>query len=297
MLNMGLMLKDNINFIVKFTEYQNNNVSINKKIANLKNELLNINNTKKILFKTLLQNINVSKKIFINYFPYLYNEKNKIKKKIKKYNKEKYKYKNYTIYEYENYINSIVIIILSNEIIKDVCNITCPICLDTKITCMVKLINNEHSIGKNNKIVNMSNCKGTIICYKCCIDMYNRRDKYFNKDKYSCILCNKKLYFDKYTPPFNILNSHTKIIDTILKNEYYIYENIMNIKLPLLIMYDNIKFKYLKDLNLYLLNKIESDYIDNHSNSKSETDSDTDIDSEIKSDSETDSETDSYYQI
>ena len=75
-------------------------------------------------------------------------------------------------------------------------------------------------------------------------------------NEYSCILCNKKIQFNINERLFNILNSHTKIIDTILKNEYYIFEEKMNIILPYIIIYDNIKFKYLKDLNLFLINKI-----------------------------------------
>ena len=94
---------------------------------------------------------------------------------------------------------------------------------------MVKLISsNNHSIGNNNNIINMSNCKGTIICYDCSINMYNRI-KSNHLDEYSCILCNKKMQFNINEPLFNILNSHTKIIDTILKNKYYIFEEKMNI--------------------------------------------------------------------
>jgi hypothetical protein len=272
MLNIDLIINNNVNFINKFTEYENLKITINKKLKSLKTKLFNIRYSKQILFKSLIPNSNRSKKIFKNYFPYLYNEKKKIKKKIEKYAKEKYAYKKYDINEYNNFINSIQNKIFSNTIIQNLCDTTCPICLDTKITCMVKIIDNEHSIGKNNKIINMSNCKGTIICYKCCIDMYNNRNKYYNKDVYNCILCNKKMYFDKNIPPFNISYSHTKIIDNILENEYYIYENKYNIKLPLLIIYDNIKFKYLKDLNLYLVNKIvlEYNYMDYDSDSSSE---------------------------
>ena len=197
--------------------------------------------------------------------------KKKIKTIINEYIKEKQLYQTYNKNQYNEFIKSIEDIILSNPIINEICNITCPICLDTKITCMVKLItNNNHYIGKNNNIINMSNCKGTIICYDCSINMYNRiQSNYF--EEYSCILCNKKIQFNITDPLFNILNSHTKIIDTILKNEYYIFEEKMNIILPHIIIYNNIKFKYLKDLNLFLINKIiknkKNKNINNNTNS------------------------------
>ena len=196
MLDIDLIIKNNVNFINNFTEYENSKKTINKKLKSLKTKLFNIKYSKNILLTQLIPNFNTSKKIFKNYFPYLYNEKEKIKKKIKKYTKEKYTYKKYNINEYDNFINSIQNTIFSNTIIQNLCDIICPICLDTKITCMVKIIDNEHSIGKHNKIINMSNCKGTIICYNCCINMYNNRKKFLYEDQYSCILCNKKFDFN-----------------------------------------------------------------------------------------------------
>ena len=252
MTNIELLIKNNYNFISNFSEYKKSTIDINTKIIKFKNILININNSKNLLINSL-ENKDKSTSVFKYYFC---NEKKKIKTIINEYIKEKQLYQTYNKNQYNEFIKSIEDIILSNPIINEICNITCPICLDTKITCMVKLISsNNHSIENNNNIINMSNCKGTIICYDCSINMYNRiKSNHLNE--YLCILCNKKIQFNINEPLFNILNSHTKIIDTILKNEYYIFEEKMNIILPYIIIYDNIKFKYLKDLNLFLINKI-----------------------------------------
>jgi len=271
------LIKNDFEFISNYSEYQKLNIDINNKIIKLRDKLININNSKNILLNSLLQNKDKSKKMLKFYFSYIYYEKKKLNKILNKCIKQKQKYKKHNLNKYNKFINSIEKIILLNPIINEICNITCPICLNTKITCMVKLVsNNSHSIGKNNNIINMSNCKGTIICYDCSVNMYNNN----LSGLYSCILCNKKIKFNKNEPPFDISDSHTKIIDTILKNEYYIFEEKMNLILPYIIIYDNIKFKYLKDLNLYLINKI---------NKINEYNNDTDTDSYSDSDSDNES--------
>jgi len=267
-------LNDRISRLEILNDFNNSNK--NKLLELLTNE---INNS----FDNIILNVTCEKiKInHINNIKQLYYEKVKNIKLINKYKKEIENLQNTNNYNNEiiKFNNTISDIILSCPIINENKLLFCPICLDTKITCMVQLnIKCDQNQKNKNKCLSLSKCCGTTICYSCANDMYYTQRKN-NYNNYICIYCREPNYVSPRHTPFIIKKQSNNIIDMIIKTEYLSIGSELNLKLPSLIScICNKKYNYINELINHLLNDIP--HINNTINSDSDNDSDSDSDNE-----------------